>query len=248
MFNWQGDFNWRHNLSGAPQLWWPVGILFVLGMILALVLVFSKKTWEPGATGREKNVLDSPVADRGSTFRFPILFLFAWLVLGALPEVLSNDGIPHALRSLLMVIPAVVFAAMGGIWIYEKIFAHWHPNVRIALLAVCIAAAIGATYATYFKTWAQNSNVPGSFNADYVAIGNAINRLPPDVQKYVIVYAGGVTDYGIPMPAMPVMYVTRSFVPDAAKQKFINHIHYLLPSEIDQIPAAAPRDTIFEIR
>src|ERR1019366_3581069 len=33
MFNWHGDRNWRHNISRGPQLFWPVGIFFILGMI-----------------------------------------------------------------------------------------------------------------------------------------------------------------------------------------------------------------------
>ena len=36
MFNWHGDYNWRQNVSGAPELFWPVGILFLLGIVLAI--------------------------------------------------------------------------------------------------------------------------------------------------------------------------------------------------------------------
>lgn len=34
MFNFSGDWNWRHNYAGSPMLAWPIGILFVLGLIL----------------------------------------------------------------------------------------------------------------------------------------------------------------------------------------------------------------------
>ena len=37
MFNYHGDYNWRQNISGAPELFWPVGILFILGIALAIL-------------------------------------------------------------------------------------------------------------------------------------------------------------------------------------------------------------------
>src|SRR5581483_10142853 len=36
MFNFQGDGNWRHNIAGAPELWWPVGVLFLIGIGVSL--------------------------------------------------------------------------------------------------------------------------------------------------------------------------------------------------------------------
>ena len=233
MFNWQGDFNWRHNFSGAPELFWPVGILFILGVILAI-------------TGSIRRKEDDSLTSR--KFRFAHLFLLSWFVLGALPEILSNDGIPHALRSLLMVVPAVIFAALGTLWLYDLLARKLNRQWMAGLTALFIAAVLAGGYVEYFSLWAKNPNVPGSFNADYVAIGQAINTLPASTQKYVVIYAGGVIDYGIPMPAEPVMYVTRSFVPNTAAQKFVNNIHYLLPNETNQIPAGTPSNTIFEIR
>ena len=35
MFNFYGDGNWRHNFSGAPELFVPVGLLFLLGIGIA---------------------------------------------------------------------------------------------------------------------------------------------------------------------------------------------------------------------
>jgi 4-amino-4-deoxy-L-arabinose transferase-like glycosyltransferase len=227
MFNWQGDGNWRHNLPGWPELFWPVGILFLLGLVLSIYYLFKKKT------GNSK---------------FAILFFLAWFVLAALPEILSNDGIPHALRSLLMVVPAIVFAALGGVWLYAWLRTRWSVALVKTLAVIFLVVAGVGGYYEYFIAWAQNPNVQGAFNADYVQIGREINALPAGTQKYVVIYAGGVIDYGLPMPVEPVLYVTRSFVPDATAQKDVNNIHYLLPDEVGQIPAGTPTDTIFEIR
>ena len=242
MFNVQGDGNWRQNVSGAPQIWFPVGILFLFGIVLAIIWA---SQWFWPADNRRKG--------DGSNSAFAIVLALAWFVLGLLPEVFSDEGIPHALRSLLAVVPCMIFAAIAAVWLYnlvEKYFQkmRWRRMLLI-LIAACFLAEIGIYgYYDYFVTWAQNPNVPGAFSANYVAIGDAINALPPTLQKYVVVQAGGVIDYGIPVPAMTVMYVTDSFVPDAVAQKDVNNIHYLLPNEIDQIPPGTPADTIFYIK
>jgi len=43
MFNFSGDWNWRHNYAGRPELFWPVGILFIIGVVLSLIKIFKNK-------------------------------------------------------------------------------------------------------------------------------------------------------------------------------------------------------------
>jgi 4-amino-4-deoxy-L-arabinose transferase-like glycosyltransferase len=230
MFNWRGDRNWRHNVSREPQLYWPVGIFFLLGMILC-------------ATGFPKKHSGLAAGDS----QFAILFLIVWFILGALPEILSDAGIPHALRAILMVAPAMIFAAIGAFWVYCRLAAKLDAGWMAAITACFLAFLGAAAYRQYFVTWARNPNVAAAFDADYVAIGKQINALPPSTEKYVVV-AGGILDYGIPSAAEAVLYVTHSFVPDAAAQKHVGHIHFLLPDQIDQIPSGTARSAIFEIR
>jgi hypothetical protein len=99
-------------------------------------------------------------------------------------------------------------------------------------------------YYDYFTVWAQNPNVPGAFNANYVDMGHEINALPVSTEKYVIVNAGGVPARGIPVPAETTMFITHSFT--TADQKLTN-IHYLLPTQIDEIPKNTPSGSIFSI-
>jgi hypothetical protein len=257
MFNWRGDGNWRHNFAEAPELSWPTGILFLVGIVLSLLYLF-RKTGVPLLSKegqgeippsiKKEPPLTPPWKGGGRSQKFALLFLWLWFLLTALPEVLSNDGIPHALRSLLMVVPAMVLAAIGALALYRLIATKLNARWSMILAPLFIAIVIVGAYAQYFIAWAQDSNVPGSFNADYVAIGNEINALPSSTPKYVVIYAGGVIDYGLPMPIEPVLYVTDSFVPDATAQKVVKNIHYLLPSEVSQIPIGTPSSTIFEIR
>jgi hypothetical protein len=249
MLVWRGNRNWRHNFSEAPELFWPIGILFVIGIVIATKIVIQsvvEKSVElvaVWANGRNKA---DEISKRRSALFAPC-FLIVWLVLGALPAIFSNGGMPHALRSLLMVVPAIVFAAMGALQLYEfqasKLDQRW-----MAMIALCfVAFIIFETYSEYFVEWAENPEVHKSFSADYVAVGQQINALPASTDKYVVVYPFDVHVYGIPLTAEPVMYITHSFVPDPVAQKYVNRIHYLAPSEVDQIPRGTPANAIFKI-
>jgi 4-amino-4-deoxy-L-arabinose transferase-like glycosyltransferase len=236
MFNFHGDNNWRQNVSGAPELWWPVGILFLIGIVLSFIWI-----WRWLKLKNDKNKL----ANSGTIFA--LIMTISWFILGLLPEVLSDEGIPHALRSLLAVVPAMIFAAVAGVWLYQILRDRWNKNIVNVVAVIFLVSVAVYGYYDYFVIWAQNPNVQGAFSANYVTIGDAINALPPATQKYVVVNAGGVIDYGIPVPATTVMYITNSFIPDAVAQKDQNNIHYLLPDEVGQIPNGTPSDTIFQI-
>ncbi|MEK7123736.1 MAG: hypothetical protein AAB851_02470, partial [Patescibacteria group bacterium] len=222
MFNFAGDYNWRHNIAGSPLLFWPVGSLFLIGIAAGIKNIFH--------------------------FRFAILF--SWLAIAALPVVISNEGIPHALRAILMVPPAFIFAGYGGIFIYEMMkekfsakggsaFGGKNPVLLksfkvIAALFLAIAAVQG--YISYFIVWGENPNTQGAFAADYVQVGRELNALPLELPKYVIVKAGGTDVRGIPMPSQTVMFITDTFTPEKQKEK---NIFYVLPGQAGGIPAGA---------
>ncbi len=240
MFNFHGDNNWRQNISGAPELFWPVGILFILGIAIGLFSLWKsrrKKTMRDDG----KNILPA----------FPLLLVFSWIVLAGLPAAASDEGIPHALRSILMCPPAMIFAAIGGIWLYQWLVAKLpgHENLAKIISWIFLAyVAVFGGYVAYFVTWAHNPNVSGAFNADYVAIGNEINALPASMPKYVVVNAGGVMTRGLPMPVETTMFITDSFLPDGVTYAAAKNIHYLLPAEASSaIPAGTPTNEIFYI-
>ncbi len=233
MFNFHGDNNWRQNISGAPELFLPVGILFLLGIALGIYFLIRR--------ARKKHI----TAENEKLFPlFGILLTFAWLIFGILPAAASDEGIPHALRSILALAPALIFAALGGVWLYRAIKKYLNAAVAKTLTIIFIAIVSVFGYYDYFVVWAQNPNVPGAFSANYVDIGRQINALPASTPKYVVVNAGGVLARGIPVPAETTMFITHSFTAaDAAAA----NIHYLLPNQTDQIPAETPRADIFYI-
>lgn len=239
MFNFHGDNNWRQNISGAPELFWPVGILFLLGIALGLFSLW--KSWH------KKTMQD----DSGNMFpSFPLLLIFSWIVLAGLPAATSDEGIPHALRSILMLPPAMIFAAIGGVWLYRwltTMLPNYKDFIKILSWIFLACVAIFGGYVAYFIIWAHNPNVSGAFNADYVVIGNEINTLPANTPKYVVVNAGGVMTRGLPMPVETTMFITNSFLLDGETYSMPKNIHYLLPDATNTIPAETPSNAIFYV-
>ncbi|MBI5401508.1 glycosyltransferase family 39 protein [Candidatus Wolfebacteria bacterium] len=217
MFNFTGDLNWRHNYAGTQELFWPVGIMFLTGLILGIYNLFRKSTfiWD----------------------RFAYLTIFLWLAIAALPVVVSGEGIPHALRSILMIPPIFMLAGFGGILIYEKLKKIF-PNkfflfaIRYSLFAFIIISA----YQTYFIKWANNQNTKDAFDETSVLTGRELNSLPKELPKYVVVPRNGVDVRGISMPSQTIMFITDTFTPEKQKEK---NIFYVSPDQINQIPSAA---------
>ena len=209
MFNFSGDWNWRHNYAGQPELYWPVGIAFIIGILYGLWQIFCK---------------------HGKDF----LILFSWLFVAAVPVVVSNEGIPHALRSILMIPAVFVLAGAGTYKLFEfsrnkfSGFYRRHDElIKNSFILIC-AALIVQSYNNYFLEWGQSQNTRDAFAQNYVDMGKMLNSLPKDQIKYVVVEAGGADVRGIPMPAQTVMFITDTFT---VKNQVEKNIHYLLPGQ-----------------
>lgn len=225
MFNFVGDFNWRHNLSGQPQLDILIGILFLIGIYL---LIKNRKN---------------------ENLKFINQFLFGWFILTMLPVIVSNEGLPHALRAILMISPTILISGFGGIIFYEKlihspkIFQNSrNQKIIFYLLLIFILTIILNTYFNYFIKWAKDKNTYDAFSSNYVELGKKINSLSKDIPKYVVIRNSGVLVREIPMPAQTVMFITNTFLPEQQKEK---NIFYILPEDESKIPNNA---LIFEIK
>ena len=207
MFNFYGDGNWRHNFSGAPMLPLPVGIFFLIGIIISLknfILSFKNKDWAV----------------------FTVYgFLFSWFFALLLPGVLTYEGIPHALR-VIGVIPIVyIFAALGGYWLYN--WFNKKINNKKLLIIACYFLLFCLAYNQFYKyffLWGENQNLAEAFTENYVEIGYYLNSLPDNIQKYVIVNEPGSPLYGISIPAQTLMFIesTKFGAPRSNYIKFEN--------------------------
>ena len=252
----QGDLNWRHNISGRAEVFWPVAIMFLLGIFAALhaavgfIVRLVKRTAFEERTLTETEALASPAEHAGP---LALLVPLLWFLVAMLPVVMSDEGIPHALRSILMIPPVFIFAGAGGIWLYDHFIAFakgaesestWShvKGMLVTVFTVIILILLPTeAYYMYFQKWAMDPNTYGAFSQNYLDLGREIAAIPNDVPKYIIVNAGGTDVRGIPMPAQTVMFITDSFTPE--KQRMRN-IHYILPGHENDIPDGARTFTI----
>jgi 4-amino-4-deoxy-L-arabinose transferase-like glycosyltransferase len=217
MFFFNGDWNWRHNFAGRAELFWPAALLFGFGIIFSLRKVFSKNFRNDG---------------------FPFAMLLGWFIVCSLPVIVSNEGIPHALRSILLIPPAVILAGFAGSFIYEKLafisILAKNPQKYTRVLRLFINTLLLLLFvegiSTYFLLWAKNPKTAEAFNSNYVEIGERLNNIPNETPKYVLVKAGGVLVRGLPMPTQTVMFITDTYLPENQKAK---NFHYVTdPKEI----------------
>jgi 4-amino-4-deoxy-L-arabinose transferase-like glycosyltransferase len=249
MFNFRGDCNWRHNYACQPELFWPIGILFLIGLTRAIIAVFAS------IFGRRKAVSDIgevglPAADTVTWSYAQIsLFLLAWFGALLLPEILSNEGLPHALRAIGAIPSVFIFAGIGGIWLINSSRSHLghlsemrSRTIIASAILIFSLMLVAQSYEYYFIDWSKNPEVRGAYTQHLVDVGNYLNDLPANAKKYVVVNEGGVpVPYpdGIPMPAQTVIFIQKT----AGKE---NNTFYLKPGQLTQLKTISyQQETIF---
>jgi 4-amino-4-deoxy-L-arabinose transferase-like glycosyltransferase len=191
MFFRHGDFLWRHNVAWRAELFWPVAVLFAIGVAVAL---WRRHKW---------------------AYTVPLV----WMAVGFVPVVLSDDVMPHALRSILMAPAAMLLAAVGAGELLGRM-----GRFRAAALLL-IPWLVWEPYHTYFDVWAKNPNVPPAFDSGAVEIARRIRAMPRDIEKVVVFRASDE------MAAAPVMFLTRSYT---ARQRAEQHIRYVTAGDCTQ--------------
>jgi len=218
MFISHGDNNWRHNFAGGAMLPPFMGILMYLGILIGV-----------------KEIVQSARHRAWSTL-LAYSFLIGWFVALLLPSVLTAEGAPHALRSIGVVPVAYVLAVVGIIGLkgpLKKIlFRQVAKRYVPVFLLSCIVILTGYLgYHHYFVDWARSPSVEAAFTKRFVDIGNYLNLLPWETQKYVIVNEFGVpvpSPVGIPMPAQTPMFIEST---EFGHPRSV----YLLSEDLDQI-------------
>jgi 4-amino-4-deoxy-L-arabinose transferase-like glycosyltransferase len=237
MFNGAGDPDWRDNISGASELYWPVGVMFVFGVFLGWCLLQDAKL--TGRDGRE-----NPGRMRKVYFKwmspecFPIVLLFAWFLIGMLPASCSLVEFPQTLRSVLMLPPAIILSAFGGYRMYLLLLGRF-GSVKLRLFATVLFTLLTVNvYKDYFKIWANNPAELASFSHNAVLLGHELNALPRETLKYVVVQPHGELTFvdGLPISAQGVMFVTDTVRP---QEQMTKNVHYVLPDDESKIPAGA---------
>lgn len=145
MFNFEGDRNFRHNLGGTSMLDPFTGILLWLGVIISLLGIRKIKNF----------------------------ILFVWFAVMSLPEVLTSEGIPHALRLVGVMPPLFIWIGIGFDWLLKQLKIKY-----VATLGVFIILVVAGTFGfkKYFIEFPKYKDSRSAYAYDMVAIANDIKN------------------------------------------------------------------------
>lgn len=226
MFNFNGDFIWRHNISRSPQLVLPIGILFIIGFIKELIY------WL-----KIKNEHFSPTH----------ALLFSWFFVMLLPGFFSVPA-PHALRTIGVIPVVMIFAGMGLWWLYDKFYNKLtimtdHNRGKLLSRTILIVFLISLTLIEFWRyqiVWGQSIKVYNDFKREYVNIADFVKTMPVDIPKYIVVNVSGVLvpipndprGRSMPVPAQTVMFLTDTF---SYRKQVEKKLFYLTVDEFNTI-------------
>lgn len=201
-YNFWGDQNWRHNYPPYPILDPFVGTLFLVG----LLFVISQTVTLLGRRFRE-GTRDERLVRNG-------LLLSAFFVM-LMPEFLTEEGLPHALRAIGTQTPVFLLATLPALRLYDYARQAW-PGLRLVYLSLIVGILLlSAVFnlTKYFVFFATNPNQTGAFNKNYKNMAEYLVNLPPGTMKYVYPNGGGkMIDNGLPVTAQPVVFLTHGRV------------------------------------
>ncbi len=165
-YNFVGDQNSRHNLPGEPLLNTFVGIMLILGLLVA----FSR-------IGRAKYAA--------------VLAMFFVMML---PAILTAEGLPHALRSIGTAASVFTLAAIGIDYLLTKWYKTFPVNAPArSAAAVMIGLLLFLTlvqgWRQYFVAWAQDPVTYQAYSENMVQIGKFLLVNGKGKTDYII--AGG---------------------------------------------------------
>lgn len=212
----RGDGNWRHNDSGKPEMPLLLFALMVAGGAIA-----------------GKRLLDVRGKDVTG------IALAALIVAGAAPAVISGEGMPHALRSIMLLVPVMLLAALGMERVWARFGRQGRARAGLAFaVAVCVYGI--AHTAVRYPAYATRTEVRGEFTASYVETGYRLLRRDLDRPAYVIVPHGDVTIDGIPVAAQTTMFITGTATRETQERSRIFYV-----TDASRVPPGA---AVYDLR
>lgn len=197
-YNFWGDQNWRHNYPPYPILDPFVGTFFLAGFLFLIwqtVVLIGKRIRE---------------GDRDLRLVTNVFLLGTFFVM-LIPEFLTDEGLPHALRSIGTQTPVFLMAAISAFWVLSKALRS-QPGTKLALLSLLIITlASSATWnlTKYFVFFPNNVHASGYFNENYRNMASYLLSLPDTTRKYVLINEKGENNrFDLPVFAHPIYFLT----------------------------------------
>jgi len=189
-YNFWGDQNWRHNYPPYPILDPLTGIAFLFGIIFSFLILFQK------LYQRIKQKIRDPEMDSYA-------LLFFWFFIMLVPEFLTGESLPHALRSIGNLPTVFIFGALTFNFFLEKSEKHRLIFRKIIFFLVIFTLLVIGLFNSikYHYFWANNPKVAESFNKNLTDISRYIQTLPAQKEKFIINSFG---PYHSPLDRLPI--------------------------------------------
>ena len=112
--------------------------------------------------------------------------LLVWLLLMLLPAVMTNEGVPHALRSIGAMPAAILIAAAGVDWLLRRVPTKSSPALKYAIVALVVLSGASELY-RYFVLWGPTLHVQQAYQAEQLLAARRLAETPESKQVIVVV-------------------------------------------------------------
>jgi 4-amino-4-deoxy-L-arabinose transferase-like glycosyltransferase len=173
-YNFIGDANWRHNYPPYPILD-PITGMFFLSSFLFMCIQFFGLFYQR----IKKGILDQRLVRNG--------FLLATFFIMLMPEFLTVEGLPHALRSIGTQVPVFLMTGFGIHWLYRygERSLPFSRTAFHALIILLLIVAASINLVRYFVFFGNSPEQKQSFTYAQKNITRYIETLPTGQKIYV---------------------------------------------------------------
>lgn len=212
-YNFWGDQNWRHNFPPYPVLDPIIGIAFLFGFIWSgaklLKLLFLR--FFRGLREEELNIH---------------LFLMAWFFVMLVPEFMTAEGLPHALRAIGTLPVVFIFSALTIEFLFQQTARHGLLIKKISELVLILMLIFTGTFNAlkYHLVWANKTDAARAFSRGLRDVSDYLQSLPAATDKFVVIDSMG---------RIPVKLFNQEMA----------NVYYFYPSEGGQIRPLKEGDT-----
>lgn len=174
-YNLVADTNWRNNFPPHPILN-PITGLFFLGGITLSLWIFVKSLFLRFV---KKIQADDLVVHS---------FLFLWFVIMLVPEFMSYENNPHALRAIGALPVVFVWSALFAVSLWQKVNLNlkWGKKIWSAFFVGLFIFIAVFEVSKYFVFWAKHIQTARSFEKNVTEAAYYVRDLPQDKNVYVI--------------------------------------------------------------
>lgn len=194
-YNFVGDMNWRHNYPPYPVLDPIIGTFFLAGLLFSL--------------GMLARLLKARIREGRRDVELPVhAFLLGGFLVMLAPEFLTDEGLPHALRSIGTQPFVFLYAAIPIVFIYRR-FTHARGGTGFAIASFLVLALAGSAawnITKYFVLFADRPEQHAAFDARTTNMAAYLLGLPPETYKYVYANIDG-NENVTPLGAQPLAFL-----------------------------------------